>query len=339
MGKKLVLTGLVAVVIVSVVGLNFDFVGEESFEPVSPYNDVDWDESEVFRYDPHVHTGDNTHEEVFEAFKNNSYDAVAVVDNWEHKEVDYGDTEFLVVESLTVRHENYSEDEDYAPHTKGYFSDGNYENKTFEEVSEEFEEHEGVRVFAHPSSFFYDGFPNRVSEDWFIQQMEDYDHYLGIEVVNHVFEENLVLFDTLLDHFGGDRPVYGLGVTDGQGLSEDMGIQPNPDGLYGMTKVVAEELEEEEFKQAKLDGQMFWVLKEGERDLPEVEKVDVGEEGIRVETEAGRGVVRWVYGGETIEVGEEFDVETAEELGIDFVRFEILSDEGRNIIGSQGIFF
>lgn len=134
-----------------------------------------------------------------------------------------------------------------------------------------------------------------------------------------------------MKYFGSDREVYGLGVTDRHYGNLNA----------GWTTVLAQERTIDSVRSSMEEGRMFFVQNLGSGKPPRVTEIITGDEKIELKIEGEYEEVKWIFNGNIIETGENFNFKNTKE-NQNYVRFEIWgegSSDNANIVGSQAFYF
>ncbi len=319
--------------------------GAKSFQ--SPYDGIDWETKDLHLFDGHVHTGNNTVDEMIRAYEAMGYAAIAFADArlyypLEDYVEDPGSYDLTVIPGQGNRH--YSPEPPYSQHQKVWFSTVDYDHRELEfaEGLARVGKDGGLLEFAHPASHIYPMYSDVVGHDWYIGFFDRYDHIVGIEINNHDGPRSLRLFDELLRHYGSERLVVAFGVSDTQGLRADGSIG-GAGGDFGFSLLISEGRDEAGLREAIETGRVLWVDTEepdaGTEELvfPGLTSIEVEPDEVVLRIRGGYKRIDWIYAGEVIHQGESFSLENVVDGEQNYVRFEIHGDNGA-VLGSQAFY-
>lgn len=317
----------------------------------SPYDNVDWQEIQQYKMDSHAHARRGLEvEDVVRFYDQLGYGAVSFKDrNLQYPLEDHVDDpaayDITLLPGQNIK--PYRDEEPYEQHLKLWFSETNHSGRLeFDEAFEQMGEDGGLVVFAHPASHIYPMYSVHVGVEWYIDYFDRHPHALGIEVNNHDMAGSLELFDELLGHYGAERLVVGLGVTDLIGLRDDGRLRGA--GGFGLSLVISEDRRMSSLREAIEAGRLFWVdtpephPDDGTVQFPRIASIDVEGHRIRVNMEDEYERIRWIHANEVVKEGEELtfdDLVAAEGIRQEpnYVRFEITDGEGATL-GSQAFY-
>lgn len=189
----------------------------------------------------------------------------------------------------------------------------------------------GLVYLAHPPS---DLDPSDVPE-----KFEDYDELIGFAAYNNMRESDFFrtgyAYEEIADYYteygSPDNPVWMFGESDW--FFDDEDHEPRNEGASvnsGYNLVLAENLTEEEIREAYIKGEFFWIInniKEKENFAEpmniQIKEIETKEEKIEVTVEGDYNKIAWIHDKEVIHEGDTFNFieDSVEEQ--DYVRFEV----------------
>lgn len=337
--------------------------GGHEYEVRSAYDGLDWQQVRWHKAALHVHTresdGRDSVGESIEKHRELGFHALAITDHasrsphastWRWEDYDGFDEEpaWVSNEEGMERAAFYAQagmlaikanEIDTRNHMISVFSSAAYSGGDIAEGLEEVEARDGTAWFAHP------GWHNRGDAvEYFLRYYDRFGAVTGLEVANTEAGNSYdtALWDALLMHYGEDRQMNGIAVTDDHSTT-----RRGKNSAW--TWILAEDGHDQPgaIREAMNHGQMFWVVNEDEplTDVAvRVDRIETRPGLIEIEVSGDYTEIAWIHDGEKLASGTRFTEQDMTQ-GQGYVRFEIREAgsypaiEGERVLGSQPFYF
>ncbi len=328
----------------------------------SPYEEVNWDQVVYHKAALHVHTteSDGAHSpaDSIRAHRELGFDVLGITDHashephettwpweeypvfdekpqWVHRHdgiersAYYKNTELVAINSAEIDTHN---------HVISLFSNAAYPGSEISKALDMIGDKDGYSWFAHPSWHDRGNQP-----EYYISYFDRYPSMNGLEVGNtHAGDSyDTHLWDELLSHYGTDRPVHGLVVSDDHTSGKR---EKNGGWIYVLASPSPEP---GTIHRAIENARTFWVIN-GHSPMEDfdvrVRSLRTKERSIHLDVTGEYREIRWMHEGKQVEEGTTFTYE-AQQSNPEYIRFEIWVDgdlsniEEANVLGSQPFYF